>query len=540
MVSLIQNSSPRSFFSPQSIVFVGLAGAYLATRLPGLTEFPVFTDEAMYMHIAQIIDKNWEYLFLTKVNAFKPLFIWVLALYQNIFADPVLAGRLVSVTMGAVSVVGVYFLSKELFSERVGLVSAAIYIFCPYFIFHERLALMDTMVNAFGIWTIWISFRISKENALAKAKFVFLGIILGLAFFTKSTSLAFFPAPFVIFFLWKTYTKAKFFNYLSLTFLIVALINLPYFLTDQKVGYEIQDAIFSGTHLYIPLELLLRFPVDIWALNAKNLYVYLMVYLTFPVFLVFAFGVFYALKFNNKMGITLLLLFLIPAIIIMLIGQTIYARYYLEIIPPIIILSGWALVQLVNDVSEKLFGLNSTRTNIFLVVFLVLVVFEGITFAENLRKNPLKAFIPDIDRIQYLLNPRSGYGVKEATEFLISESKKAPITVLAWEAQGNPQDGTLIYIWDKPNINIVPAVWWPDQKKLFPLGDTFPVYPSKYQWTSSQTRNTTELENVFFVIPIHPHIRQYFLENNSEWKRVWKYISLDGKDHLAIYKFSGK
>jgi 4-amino-4-deoxy-L-arabinose transferase-like glycosyltransferase len=540
MASSIRNSSSRRFLSPQNMVFVFLAVAYLATRLPGLTLFPVFTDEAMYIHIAQIIDKNWDYLFLTKVNAFKPLFIWVLALYQNIVSDPVMAGRLVSVTMGAVSVVGVYFLGKELFSERVGQVSSAIYIFCPFFIFHERLALMDTMVNAFGIWAIWISFRISKEDKLAKAQFVFLGILLGLAFFTKSTALAFFPAPFVIFFLWKTYAKINFFNYLSLTFLVVALINLPYFLTDQKVGYEIQNAIFSGTHLYIPLELLLGFPVDIWEVNARNLYVYLMVYLTFPVFLIYAFGILYALKFRNKTGITLLLLFLIPAIIILLAGRTIYARYYLEIIPPVIILTGWAFVQLINYLSEKLVGLNSTRANIFLVVFLALVVSEGITFAENLRKNPSKAFIPDVDRAQYLFNPRSGYGIKEAADFLISESKKTPITLMTWESQGNPQDGTLIYIWNKPNIDIIPAVWWPRQKKLFPEGESFPVYASKYQWSSLRAGDTSELKDIFFLIPIPPKLRQYFLDNNPEWKRVWSYRSYDGRDYLTIYKYSGE
>lgn len=540
MASSKQKLSSSTFLSPHNIVLVCLAGAYLATRLPGLALFPVFTDEAMYIHLAQIIDKNWDHLFLGKVNAFKPLFIWAIAVYENIFSDPVMAGRCVSVTMGAASVVGIYILGKELFTERVGKVSAAIYIFCPFFIFHERLALMDTMVNAFGIWAVWISLRISKENELAKEKFIYLGILLGLAFFTKTTSLAFFPGPIVIFFLWKTYSKENFYNFLTLTFFIVVLINTPYFLTDQKVGYEIQNAIFSGTHLYIPLEIFLGFPVEIWLKNVLNLYIYLMVYLTFPVFLVMLFGIFYAFKIKNNEGLTLLLLFLIPAIIIMLIGKTIYARYYLQIIPPLIILSGWALVQLINYMCKKLVGENTSKENIFLFVFLVFVVSEGITFAGSLRKNPLKAFIPEIDRSMYLLHPRSGYGIKEAAEFLNSESKKAPITVMTWESQGNPQDGMLIYLWDKPNINIVPAVWWPRERKLFPSGDTFPVYPSKYQWSSTKKGDTASLENIYFLIPIPPKLRQYFLENNPEWKRVWSYISLDGRDNLAIYKYSGK
>ena len=75
------------------------------------------------------------------------------------------------------------------------------------------------------------------------------------------------------------------------------------------------------------------------------------------------------------------------------------------------------------------------------------MVSEGITFSETLKKKPLEALIPDIDRVQYLLNPRSDYGIKEAKDFLISESKNGPISVFAWVAQGNPQDGIMIYLW---------------------------------------------------------------------------------------------
>ncbi|MBN4078016.1 hypothetical protein JYT29_01665, partial [Nitrospina gracilis] len=109
MVSSVQNSNLPLYSFAKIIVFAGLTSAYLSTRLPGLTVFPIFTDEAMYIHIAQIIDSNWDNLFLGKVNAFKPFFLWFLALYQNIFPDPVLAGRLASVTMGLGSMFGGLF-----------------------------------------------------------------------------------------------------------------------------------------------------------------------------------------------------------------------------------------------------------------------------------------------------------------------------------------------------------------------------------------------------------------------------------------------
>ncbi len=144
----MQQFAKHKFPISKIIFLTGLTGVYLLTRLWGLTVFPVFSDEATYIHIAQIIDSNWENLFLTKVNAFKPLFVWSITIYQNIIADPVLAGRLVSVTAGLASLIGVYLLGRELFSERVGQVTAIFYVFCPYFVFFERLDMAEGLLNA--------------------------------------------------------------------------------------------------------------------------------------------------------------------------------------------------------------------------------------------------------------------------------------------------------------------------------------------------------------------------------------------------------
>ncbi|MBT7477000.1 MAG: hypothetical protein HN649_10250 [Nitrospina sp.] len=534
----MQTRDKHKLPAAEFIFLAGLMGLYFATRLTGLTLLPIFTDEAMYIHIAQIIDSNWENLFLTKVNAFKPLFIWIVATYQNFFPDPLLAGRLVSVAAGAASTLGIYWLGRELFSDRVGKVSAIIYLFCPYFIFFERLALMESLVNAFGIWTVWVSFRITKENELKIRSFVLLGTLLGLAFLTKSTALMFFPAPFVIFLLAKTYTKINFLKFLSGTIFLVLLINLPYFLTDQVIGFNNRHPIFSSTNFYIPIETLVGFPIDIWGRNIWTIYVYFMIYLTFPLFLVIAFGIFYALLQKNKTGITLLLLFVIPASIIVLIGDRIFSRYYLIVIPPLIILSGWALVQLANYVSRRLNVLHSTWANILLAVLLIFMVSEGIVFSKNLSKDPFKAFFPKIDRYQYLTSQSSGHGVKEAAEFLITKSKAEPIYVLTSWSQGNPQDGIMVYLWGQPKINTIPALWWPGEKKLFPQGETFPVFPSKYQSIKPGTGNTADLKNVFFIMPLEAtDYKKEVLENNPGWKRVWQLSKPDGKSNIEIYQY---
>ena len=514
----------------------GLIGLYFVTRVRGLNLIPIFTDEAMYIHIAQIINDNWESLFLTKVNAFKPLFIWLTAIFQNFIADPILAGRWVSVVAGVFSLIGIYLLGKDIFSERVGKVSAVIYLFCPFFIFHERMALMESLVNAFGIWIVWVSFRISKQLSLEKSYFIVLGTLLGLAFFTKTTALLIFPAPFIIFIAWKTYAKENFFYYLALTFLMVILINIPYFIIEGGVGFQNRHLILSSTNYYIYPKTLLSFPVEIWARNLWNSYVYLMPYLTFPIVLVLGFGILNAFLVKNKTGITLLLLFIVPFLIIVLIGKIIFSRYYLVIVPPLIVLTGWALVELMSKLAEKLPALNTTRLNICFSVLLFCVVSEGLVFSQKIGEDPLNAFIPKFDRYQYITSHVAGLGIKEAADFLITKSKEKPIEIMTLWSQGNPLDGIMVHLWKKPNINIIPALWWPKQKPLFPKGDSFPLYPSKYQSTTLEKRSVADLRNIFFILPFKKNLRKHFRKYNPEWKKVWNYPKPFDDSNIEIYE----
>ena len=510
---------------------------YLTTRLIRLTQIPVFIDEAIFIHLAQIIDSNWGNLFLTKLHAVQPLYVWIVAITQNFFKDPVLAGRLVSVAAGVVSLSGVYLIGRDFYSERVGQVSAVLYLFCPYFIFHERLALVDSLINALGVWVVWVSLDITKNNTLSKKSFFLLGVLLGLALFTKTRGLVLFPAPIIIFLVWKTYAKTNFLNYLGLITSIILLINLPYILSDQIVGYSDRNSFYSNSKSFIPLKILLNLPFDTWWYNIKMAMVYFLSYLTLPVILLATFGTFYAFAIKDKKGITLALISIIPFLIVLLIGNMIFARYYLAIVPPLIVLSGWSLVQLANFISEKIVVLKLSMPGTSLLILIIFVVLEGILFSINLTLNPSIVNIPKIERSGYLEpNPRSGYGVKEAAEFIISQGNKEPANVLTHWSQGNPQDGVMLYLWENPRINIVPALWWPQSKKLFPQTKTFPIYPSKYQTSATGVGRTESLKNVFFVRPVYTHLRKHFLKNNPEWKVIWRYSTPYRADHIEIYK----
>jgi len=96
----------------------------------------------------------------------------------------------------------------------------------------------------------------------------------------------------------------------------------------------------------------------------------------------------------------------------------------------------------------------------------------------------------------------------------------------------------MVYLWGQPKINTIPALWWPGEKKLFPQGETFPVFPSKYQSIKPGTGNTADLKNVFFIMPLEAtDYKKEVLENNPGWKRVWQLSKPDGKSNIEIYQY---
>ena len=79
---------------------LGIAGA--ATRLAGLRQLPIFGDEAMFLHVATLVRSDpSRNLWLPLGIPYAPLHPWLLALSLSVDADPVRAGRLLSVLCGA-------------------------------------------------------------------------------------------------------------------------------------------------------------------------------------------------------------------------------------------------------------------------------------------------------------------------------------------------------------------------------------------------------------------------------------------------------
>src|SRR3989344_4171474 len=88
---------------------------YFTLRLTNLANLPIFTDEAIYIRWAQIAKQDASWRFIALTDGKQPLFVWTAMITLRLIADPLVAGRMVSVIAGFGSLAGIFFLGRELF-----------------------------------------------------------------------------------------------------------------------------------------------------------------------------------------------------------------------------------------------------------------------------------------------------------------------------------------------------------------------------------------------------------------------------------------
>jgi 4-amino-4-deoxy-L-arabinose transferase-like glycosyltransferase len=100
-------------------LFFGLLLATFLIHLINITKLPIFNDESIYLDWAWT---SWHipgHAFDSLLDAKQPLMIWIFGLSEMIFADPLFAGRLVSVLFGLLTAIGIYLVTLRLFRNSV-------------------------------------------------------------------------------------------------------------------------------------------------------------------------------------------------------------------------------------------------------------------------------------------------------------------------------------------------------------------------------------------------------------------------------------
>lgn len=103
-----------------------------------------------------------------------------------------LISRFLSATFGSLTIFSIYLISKDIFSERAGRVSAFLISVLPIAVYEAHLAKMDTANTFFTSVAVYFIWRVFKEGRLKS--FVFAGIWIGLSTSIKyNAALLFLP-----------------------------------------------------------------------------------------------------------------------------------------------------------------------------------------------------------------------------------------------------------------------------------------------------------------------------------------------------------
>jgi hypothetical protein len=422
------------------VVILALA---VGLRLYHLNLIPVFADEAIYIRWSQIMGAEPTLRFLPLSDGKQPLFMWVLMFYVRRMADPLFAGRLLSVASGLGTMVGIFCVSYLLFKNKlVSLISTAIYALSPFTFFFDRMALVDSMLATFGIWTLFFGILTAKTRRLDMAMIT--GFCLGGALLTKSPALFFtllLPTT------WIFIKKPK--DLIKLFFLIIVTYAIGYGMYNVlRLGPNFQLITSRNADYILPISNLWTNPKDPFIFHIKEIFTDWFVKMgPWPILGLFVIGLLVNLKKYWKETIILTSWFIIPLLVQSEYAKVFTVRYIIFTLPPLFILAAS--------------GLSLPRRSLLAkagwIIFTLFVVL-ALKFNYLIVTSPENASLPNSERSGYLEEWTAGTGIKEIADYLRTEEQKDPKTKIVVGTEGyfgTLPDGLQMYLNDRPKITVI-------------------------------------------------------------------------------------
>ena len=421
---------------------------YIISRLMNLTVLPIFTDEAIYLRWAQTAKNDASWRFISLTDGKQPLFVWLTMVLMKLISDPLVAGRLVSVFAGLASLIGIFFLAKEVFkSKKIGFFSSLFYLISPFCLMYDRMALMDSLVATFSIWSLYFELLLVRTLRLDVA--LILGMVLGGGILTKTSgffSIYLLPIT-LLFFDWKKKDRRRrFLKWFSLTLLAVIFSQVYYSVLRLSPWFHMVAQ--KNTAFVYPLKEWLTHPLRFFIGNLRGEFDWLKTYLSWPILFLIA-GSFLTFWKKTKEKLLLFIWFLAPFVALALFGKVLYPRFLLFMTIPLLVLAAWSIEEIRRKVKKKFLFF------VLCSLFFVLPLYSDYKILFDLVNAP----IPDSDLNQYINDWPAGGGVKEVVAYLENEAQKESIFVATEGTFGLFPASLELYLVDHPNIEI--KGYWP-------------------------------------------------------------------------------
>ena len=415
----------RSSFGRRDILFIfSLIVVYFASRLYRLDQFPIFSDEGIYIHWAKTAwhDAAWRFISLT--DGKQPLQTWGTIPFLKLYPDnALLAGRLFAVATGFFALTGMFTLLYHLFGKRTAYIGSLVYVVNPYFLFYDRMALVDSGVNGFFIWILFFSILLAKSRRLDVA--LIMGFVTGFALLAKSSAQIFLGmsalAP--IFFITKR-KKETATNLLSFAILFGLVIFLSVLIYNvQRLSPYMHYVAQKNTTFVMTFEEFKKEPFSVISRNIWLVPQYVSWESGFFFSLLGIGGLLLLIRRQTRLGIYLTLWLLIPYVLIGFFSKVLFPRYTVFMGSLLAIGATYLIAEFAINVKRK--GIKPSF--ILFSLYLISIAYASYTILFDYKNIPM----PPIDRGQYVEGWTAGWGMRELVEYTREKSREKPVIILA-------------------------------------------------------------------------------------------------------------
>lgn len=388
---------------------------YWLSRLTLLTSLAVFTDEANYLDWGWRMTHVPNHLFYSLYDAKQPFSMWLFGLSQNLFADPLFAGRLISVAFGFASLVGIYLLARELFNKQMAQLATISYLLSPLYLLFDRQALMESHLVAVGILSCLFLHKLLKTEKIRFA--LLLGLVLGVGFLIKSSS------------------------WIWIIMVAIYLIRKPILgIWTAIVTIFVSAPLLVQAQFWQTLSLNNRYvQYSVFGIRWENLRAILEIPFIQMTPIIFILGVWGIYKLRKDRF--LLPWFILPLILQLFMAKFIISRYLIPFLWPLFI---FAAVKMVEFRLKKLFLVLVVIVSLPLCL---LQITKPVEYFQFLKKFTNYSYIEG-----YIIGETSGWAVNETVAWFSKLASDQQIALGLGLYSGNPEIGTMVYLQNHPNI----------------------------------------------------------------------------------------
>lgn len=453
-------------FSLDIVVSISLLASYLFLRVTHLLSLPLFTDEAIYVRWAQIAKQDAAWRFISLTDGKQPMFVWWAIGFMKFFHDPLLAGRMVSVTAGLLTTIGLFFLGREIFKNKwVGFITAGLYVLYPFGLVYDRMALYDSLVALFAVWSLYLEVLLVR-GPRAWVAFT-LALTLGGGMLTKTSdffSIYLLPSTLLLFDFQSKDVVKRLLRWGAFAFLAVALANGYYLVLRLSPFFHI---ISDKNDIFVyPLHDWIKHPLTFLEGNIRGLWDWFSGYMSYPVIGAIFFSLFIFRKFWKE-KVVLLIFWIVPFVLLAIFGRILYPRFILFMTVPLLCMAGLTIYWL--------FQLKKRVIGIALVVLLLAMwVRTDYFIVNNFAISP----IPKADVSQYSNDWPAGGGISQIIFYLRQQSRDKTIFVASEGTFGSlPTYAVEIYFNNNDHV-LKQGVWPLEQTMPLDIASKSAEFPS--------------------------------------------------------------